>query len=334
MEEMVFGRRRDLENQTEYFLGIVNQSYAAHAIEDRVRNGGASGGTATALMGYMLDKGIADALLIAGFKQDRPWVTEPKVITDKKELLNWQGSVYNRVPMGNALNSLMKSDFQRIAIIGVPCFIHALRKMQLHRFPANIGKRITFMLGLICGTCFSVEGVFHIFKEKMGIGVEEIEKLNFRGGEWPGSLVVRTKDGRELAIPQSEYKHRFLVPLFRVDRCIKCWDFAADLADLSLGDLWSAPWPMVKGGAGWNSAIVKTPLGKSLFEAAARENYIKVEPIPIKHIFDLPGCELKKHSNSYFMAIKRKHGEPVPEYGYETDSYLKPHLSREQVYSP
>src|SRR4030042_616755 len=334
LEEMVFGRTRNLEDPTEYFLGIINGSFAAHATDERIRNGGASGGTATAFLGYLLDKQIVDALLVAGFREDKPWITEPKIITDKKDLLNWQGSVYNRVPMGKLLNTMAKSGFEKIGIIGMPCFIHALRKIQYHRFPANIAKRITFTLGLICGASFSVEGVFHIIKEKMVIDGEEIKKLNFRGGEWPGSLVVNTKDGREFAIPQSEYKHRFLVPMFRVDRCMKCWDFVADLADVCLGDLWSAPWPMEKGEPGWNSVVAKTPLGRSLIEKAAMEGYIKLEPIGITHIFDLPGCELKKHSNSYALAVRRQHGEPVPDYGYETDSYLKPLLSNRQVYSP
>ena len=186
MEKMVFGRTRNLENQTEYFMGITDGFFAAHATDNTTRIQGASGGTATALLGYLLDKRIVDALLVAGFREDKPWITEPKIITEKKDLLNWQGSVYSRVPMGKLLNTMAKSGFEKIGIIGLPCFIHGLRKIQLHDFPAGMGEKIAFVMGLICGTSFSVEGVFHILQEWMGIEVEEIKRLNFRGGEWPG----------------------------------------------------------------------------------------------------------------------------------------------------
>ena len=334
MEKMVFGRTRNLENQTEYLMGITNGFFAAHATDNTTRIQGASGGTATALLGYALDKGIVDAILVAGFREDKPWVTEPKVITNKKDLLNWQGSVYSRVPMGKLLNTMAKSGFEKIGIIGLPCFIHGLRKIQLHHFPAGMGEKIAFVMGLICGTSCTVEGLFHVLREWIGIEAEEVERLNFRGGEWPGSLVIHTRDGRTFSIPKGEYWDRFLVTMFRASRCMRCWDFVGDLADLCLGDYWGAPRSTEEDKAGWNAVIIKTPLGKSLVEGARSDQYVKLELMPMKHIFDMPGWELKKHSNSYLMAARRQYGEPIPDYGYETDSYLKPLPSQRQVYTP
>jgi coenzyme F420 hydrogenase subunit beta len=334
MEKMLFGRSRDLDDPYEYAMGITDGCFAAHATDNAIRNGGASGGTATALLGYLMDQGISDALLIGGFKQDKPWITEPKIITETKELFHWQGSVYNRVPIGRLLHTLVKSGFKRIGVIGLPCLIHGIRKIQLHHFPEEIAEKIHFVIGLICGTSCTVEGVLHLLREWMEVDVENIEKLNFRGGEWPGSLVIKTRDGKEFAIPKDRYMDRFLVTMFRVDRCTKCWDFIGDLADLCLGDLWSAPSSLGQKKGGWNSLIVKTPLGKSLVDRAARGKYIAWEPIPLEHIFAMPGWELKKHSNSYAMAVRGKHGDPVPDYVYKTDSYLRPLPSKQPVWTP
>jgi coenzyme F420-reducing hydrogenase beta subunit len=51
------------------------------------------------------------------------------------------------------------------------------------------------MIGLICGTFYTVKRMIHIFREWMGIEVEKIERLNFREGEWPGSLIITKRDG-------------------------------------------------------------------------------------------------------------------------------------------
>ena len=279
MEKMVFGRTRDLKDQTEYLMGITDGFFAAYATDDKTRIQGASGGVATALLGYALDRGIVEALLVAGFKEDKPWIAEPKIITEKEDLWRWQGSVYSRVPMGKVLNKMTKSAFEKIGIIGLPCFIHGLRKIQLHNFPTGLSEKITFVMGLICGTSCTVEGVFHVLREWMGIEPEEIKKLNFRGGDWPGALVIHTKDGRTFSIPKGEYYDRFLVTMFRASRCMRCWDFVGDLADLCLGDFWGAPRSTEKDKAGWNSVITKTPLGKSLIEGATTDRYVRTEPM-------------------------------------------------------
>ena len=69
--------------------------------------------------------------------------------------------------------------------------------------------------------------------------------------------------------------------------------------------------------------IVKTSSGKALIEKATKDKYIELAPLGKNHIFKMRGWELKKHSNSYHMAIRKKHGDCIPDYGYETDSYLK-----------
>jgi hypothetical protein len=68
MEKMVFGRTRNLENQTEYLMGITEGFFAAHATDNMTRIQGASGGAATALLGYNSD--INCDALQAGFRED------------------------------------------------------------------------------------------------------------------------------------------------------------------------------------------------------------------------------------------------------------------------
>jgi hypothetical protein len=62
-----------------------------------------------------------------------------------------------------------------------------LRKYSI-TFPANIAKNYIH-IGVDMWSFLSVEGVFHIVREKMGINVKEIKKLNFRR-RMAGSLVV------------------------------------------------------------------------------------------------------------------------------------------------
>jgi len=74
LEKMVVGKPRNVGNQTEFFMGIVDSSLAVRAADNSVRNNGGNGGTGRVLLGYILDKGIVDALLVAGLKEDKSWV--------------------------------------------------------------------------------------------------------------------------------------------------------------------------------------------------------------------------------------------------------------------
>ena len=101
-----------------------------------------------------------------------------------------------------------------------------------------------------------------------------------------------------------------------------CLDYAADLADISLGDIWK----LAKAGeAGWNAALVRTPIGQELIDLAVKKGYLHVQPLDVEMmVTGTIGLEMKKHGNFSRFADRIKHGCPVPEFGYLPTAHLHP----------
>lgn len=333
MEEMLYGRRRDLNHPYEYWLGVYRQSIAGHATNDAWRHGGASGGMTSALAVCALQEGIADAVLVTGMSKEEPWRTAAYLATNADEVLACQQSKYASVPLNGALAELKRRpEIKRLGVVGLPCHIHALRKMALHRRPVGILNKLAFSIGLFCAAQLYFKGTEHLIKEWCGVdNLSDVTRLQYRGGDWPGSFIVNTKDGKEYKFPQHDYKYHHLIPFYQRDRCMMCLDYAADLADISLGDIWKLAKP---GEAGWNAGLVRTETGEQLVNTAVSKGYVFIKPLDEWMILSgTIGLEEKRHGSSVRFAGRAKHGWPVPDFGYEPTGHDKPLVGTRPTHS-
>lgn len=198
--------------------------------------------------------------------------------------------------------------------------------------PAKILNKVKFVIGLLCAAQLYYKGTEHLIKEWCGIeNIEDVTRLQYRGGDWPGSFIVETKDGREFKFPQHDYKYHHLIPFYQRDRCMMCLDYAADLADVSLGDIWKLAKP---GEAGWNAGLVRTDKGNELVELAVKKGYINVRPLDEEMILTgTIGLEEKRHGSSVRFAGRVKHRWPVPDFGYKPTGHLHPLIGVKPTYS-
>ncbi len=333
MEKMLFGRQRDENKKYEYWLGIYRESFAGHAVNDNWRTSGASGGMATALSICALQEHYVDAVLVAGMSKTQPWRTASYLATTVEEILEAQQSKYASVPLNAALAELdHRPEIKSIAVIGLPCNVHALRKMALYQKPKKILDKIKIVIGLLCAAQLYFKGTEHLIKEWCGIeNYEDIISLQYRGGDWPGYFIVKTKDGKEFKFAQHDYKYHHLIPFYQRDRCMMCLDYAADLADISLGDIWKLAKP---GERGWNAGLVRTEKGAELINLAIQREYIKTRPLDEEMILTgTIGLEEKRHGSSVRFADRIKHGWPVPDFGYKPTGHLHPIIGIKPTYS-
>jgi len=329
MEDMLFGRKRDEEKIYDYWLGFYKRCLACRATDGQIREGGASGGTTSAIIIYALEHEIIDAAILSGMDKKQPWRTAPAIATNREEVLECQQSKYAVVPNNAVLRKAIRHGFKKIGVVGMPCHIHGLRKIQYYAKPKNVINKIALMLGLFCAANHDYIGTEHLIKEWCNIErLEDIIKLEYRGGKWPGKFIVKTKDGRICKIRQHDYKYHFLIPFYRRDRCTMCWDYAADLADISLGD---GPWLVEPQ---WNAVLTRTEIGEKLLDNAAKAGYIETKPLKEYLLLTgTQGIESKKHGSSAKYANRIKHGWPVPDYGYRPTGHTKP-FKQKIVWSP
>ncbi|TEB09194.1 Coenzyme F420 hydrogenase/dehydrogenase, beta subunit C-terminal domain [Pelotomaculum propionicicum] len=236
LERFVFGREREDKVPD---LGLYQEACASWASVQAVRRLGAGGGMVTALLIFALEQGIIDCALVAGFQPDKPYRTGARLAASMEEILAAAQSKYACVTVNSLLGQALEKGFRRVAVVGLPCHVHGLRKMQLLGPAVFPAESLALTVGLFCASQFYFEGTRHLLVEQMHVPyIEEVIRLSYRGGDWPGHLVADLKDGRQLTLDRHQYMYHHLMPAFKRDRCEMCVDWSSELADLSVGDYW------------------------------------------------------------------------------------------------
>ncbi len=315
IEERVFGRRR---GPGEELVGVHCRVLSARATDEEILRAGSSGGVTSALLDFAFREGIIDGALGAGMDVARPYRTAPVLICGREGILAAAQSKYAVVPVLSLLKRA--GDFKRLAVVGLPCHVHALRKMAVLEELASLTSKIRFVLGLFCASCPFYTGTEHLLREICGIEPEDVASLEYRAGKWPGGLRVRSRDGREVTVDRHQYVYHFLV-FYSRDRCQMCYDWSNEVADISLGDRWT---PQTGEGAGLNTVIVRSETGGELYDLACKKGFVDSEDITLESVLRSGALEAKKHAGMYRLQRRMAKNWPVPEYHYPPRIYPLP----------
>ena len=137
--------------------GIVNCHLKDYASDPFIRGAEASGGVVSALLICALEKGLVDAATVVSMSRSQPWKAEPRIAKTRAHIIGVAQSKYVVVPINSLLTKASEEEFRRLAVVGYPCHIHGLRKMQSCGKPKNIVSEIELVLELFCGTIFHSE---------------------------------------------------------------------------------------------------------------------------------------------------------------------------------
>jgi len=151
--------------------------------------------------------------------------------------------------------------------------------------------------------------------------------MEFRGGDYPGRFQATTRDGRVAPLMMTSAAMGYSG--FTRERCQICYDYPAELADISVGDFFHPD--MKPGVKGWSTMIVRSDTGKSLVENAAREGYLHIEPVETLYLLGA-GWELKRHGAVYRIMERRRLERPAPDYHLDLN-YPRP-LYRDMDQTP
>lgn len=250
-------------------IGNWSKIVTAQAKDSKIREIATDGGVVTAILIALLENDLINGALIS--KRINSFQRIPFFAKSKEEILEAAGTYYDLkgpVPeLGNyntfvstisELKKIMHSDYMKIAVVGVPCQIHSIRKMQeLNIIPAHIVK---YTLGLFCYENFKFDDVARAkIEERFKFYFKDIEKINIKE-----NLIInlRTKD-TPLKIEFSELKD-----IMR-HACRVCENFSNYFADISFGGLGSQ--------TGYTTVMVRTKTGEKIYNLAQNKGYI-IEP--------------------------------------------------------
>jgi len=254
LESFVFGRERKPEEE----FGIYRRLVVAQAIDGKILSVSQDGGVVTALLLSALENGFIDSAIVSGVNKEKPFLPIPKLATTPSEILECAGTRYFYSPNILALTDGLKQKKEKIAFVGTPCQIHAIRNIQMAGLK-KYANPLKFLIGLMCSECFTYEGLMekHIH-ETLSLNLHDIRKMNIKG-----KMLVTTEFGVK-TVPLVEIKQ------YARKSCSFCGDFSSELADISVGGL---------GLDSWTFTVIRTERGEELFSNAEKAGIIKARDV-------------------------------------------------------
>jgi coenzyme F420 hydrogenase subunit beta len=251
--------------------GPVLEVWEGYARDPEVRFCGSSGGVATALSLYCVEKARMQGVLHIGPRAQSPLSNVPVVSRTRHELLTRTGSRYAPAAPCSGFG-LLDSDGPGFVFVGKPCDVVAVRKWQIAK-PETSG-RIALTISIFCAGTPSTQGSIRIL-EKLGVPLDQVAELRYRGCGWPGRTVARTRQNDEG--PSMTYEESWGEILSRHTqfRCRLCPDSTGELADISCGDPWYRQ--IDPGDPGRSLVLVRTPTGRQILHEAMQAGYVHLE---------------------------------------------------------
>ncbi len=250
-------------------IGNCEKVTSSQATSEEIRKNATDGGVITGILTYLLDKNLINGAIVS--RREGPFNRVPFFATSKEELIEAAGSHYDLshgvvglekynsfVPTITKLKKVVSSDMMSIAVVGTPCQIMSIRKMQeLSILPAHIVK---YTLGLFCNLNFAFGAEARKkLEERFDFSFDDVEKLNIKE-----NLIIQLNNGKTKYIDFKDI-HEFARPA-----CFACRDFSNVYADISFGGLGSKD--------GYTTAIIRTKAGEEIYNNALKEGYIQEPP--------------------------------------------------------
>ncbi len=256
LKRKIFGRR----SSDEEVLGIYRQALSVEARSSDIKARAQDGGAVTSLLASLLEDGFIDGAVVMGVGA-LPWQPFPKVATTREELIACAGIKYARGPLFLGLKDAVDLHYcSRVAIVGTPCQIAASRRFVLSKLTnRRLSEAIRLHLGLFCGHAFEYESLFRgVIERQLRTPLSEVVKFDIKRGRF--IIYRRRKPRRELALEA--------VKRYACSPCKVCFDYAAELADISVGAVGS---PL-----GRSTVLIRTQVGSEAFDIARRFRELEV----------------------------------------------------------
>jgi coenzyme F420 hydrogenase subunit beta len=270
---MICPNTRDLDEELkkrtkwEAPIGSVIDLASAQTTNPMVGERCTDGGVVTSLLLYLLDNHMIDAALVS--RSDGPFHRAPLLATTGEEIISAAGSHYDESfhigelgsyystysPAMYELKRLREGFMNRVAMVGTPCQIHTVRKMQVLKIiPSDV---IKYYFGLFCMENFSFNDLqMGPLSKKYGFDLTQVVKVNVKE-----DFFVYLEDGRVIHIPFED------IDSIARPACLVCPDFSAEYSDISFGGLGSPE--------GYTTVLIRSEKGKWVYREALSAGYIK-----------------------------------------------------------
>ena len=258
LERRVQGRARGegpAAGEDERFFGPYQTLLRARLRQPSV--GAQWTGITTRIAERLLEQGLVDAVIAMAPHPDDRWRPMPVLVTRAEDMAVCRGMRMGYAPLLEWVEPALAQGHKRLAVIGIPCQIYALRAIQ-PQLEREHGLQSLFVIGTPCSDNTSTEN-FHHFLSLLSDRPQDIAYLEFRADY---KVEIRTDQGERRLIPFLNLPLSQLKPDFFPLTCRTCVDYTNVLSDITVGYM---------GGDGQQWLLVRNARGQALLEGLGEE---------------------------------------------------------------
>jgi len=238
--------KKYLSGEYDQEIGFYSDLFAC-----KTRILGQDGGAVTAMLSSGLEKGLIDAAIVAVQRENCR--VDAAIADDLKMVMDSRGTKYVRISVLSQMREALRHGKRRLAVVGTPCQIRAIRKLQMQgyfekEFP---GEKIT-LLGLFCFESFDQSELRRHIQDVLDVDIDKAEKVQIAKGKFSISM-----GGRKYSCSVKDLEEDVR------EGCGFCGDFVSRLADISIGSVGSPE--------GYSTVIVRSNRGRELLDASEYE---------------------------------------------------------------
>jgi coenzyme F420 hydrogenase subunit beta len=256
--------------------GPVLEVWEGFASDPELRHAASSGGVASALALFCLERAGMHGVLHDAPRPDAPYLNHTVLSRSRAELLLATGSRYAPASPCDGLG-VVESAPAPCVLLAKPCDVAAAARAR--RLRPALDQNLGLTVAMFCAGTPSTRGTLELLRS---LGVEDprqVVALRYRGQGWPGlaRVQVRTPEGvceRTLGYAESWG----LLQRYRQWRCYVCADHTGEFGDVAVGDPWYRPIP--EGEPGRSLVLVRSERGRRLLREAALAGALHLEPAP------------------------------------------------------
>jgi len=293
--------------------GPVLAVHEGHATDVEIRAAASSGGLATALAVFALERLGSAGVLQTKQDPQNPILNAATFSRDRENIIASSGSRYSPASPCEALAEIQSADSPAV-FVGKPCDVAAVRKASEKN--DTLRDKTAFTVGFFCAGVPSTAGLLELLNHQGLSKPEQLTSLRFRGNGWPGRWVATWNEmGRETRRAELTYEESWgFLQAYRQWRCHICPDHSGEFADIAVGDPWYRPVTDSENGS--SLIVVRTQRGREILEAAVKAGYVTLVRENVPNILPKSQPNLIKARGALWgrlMAL-RLAGIPVPNY--------------------
>lgn len=271
--------------------GPVLEVWEGYANDTEIRYKGSSGGLASAIALYCLEKEEMYGVLHTSANVENPYKNKTAFSRNRSDILSRSGSRYSPASPCDGLSQI-ESAPNLCVFIGKPCDVAGLRKAQF--FKPELDRKVGVAIGIFCAGAPSTQGIVDLLRN-LNVNREDINEIRYRGEGWPGNFSVRLKGEENTRVLMTYMDSWGFVQKYRPYRCYLCPDGTSEFADISCGDPWHRE--ISKGEQGYSLVLVRTEKGRKIIRGAMETGHVVLERV---------GAEVLEKSQKNLLGKRRE----------------------------